>query len=388
MEVNLETALEALRSNRLRSRLTIAVIAVGITSLVAIQTAIGIMSDEVAGSFGKMGAGMFTVSAAENCPDITLRQALSFASDAAGFARTVSLCRCSDIVARVSCNGTVTDPVVTVMCTDENYLSCRSGAVASGRGIAASDVSMRSSVIVLGDNVRRKLFGEGDGVGSLVTLGSGRYQVVGTLERRGAIFGASLDNTVLIPLTEGEGICIDVVPSSSMDIGEAAECASALFRGIRRLKASSSPDFEIVKSNAAEEGLASIRDKLSVAALAIGLITLLGASVGLMNIMLVSVRERTMEIGLRKSLGAKASDIGRQFLLEAVMIGQAGGAAGIVAGILFGNLAALVMDGNFSVPWGWVLRAVVLCLAVSLLSGLLPAKRAAALDPIAALREE
>ncbi len=387
MEVNLETAFEALRSNRLRTRLTVAVIAVGIMSLVAIQTAIGIMSAEVAGSFGRMGAGMFTVSAAENSPEITLRQAFLFSSEA-DFARSVSLYRCSDIVARVSGNGTVTDPVVSVMCTDENYLSCQGGAIAAGRGITASDVSMRSSVIVLGDNVRRKLFGEGDGVGNTVTLGSGRYQVVGSLERRGAVFGASLDNTVLVPLTEGEGICIDVVPVSSMDIGEAAECASSLFRGIRRLNASSSPDFEIVKSNAAEEGLASIKDKLSAAALAIGLITLLGASVGLMNIMLVSVRERTKEIGLRKSLGARDSDIGRQFLLEAVLIGQAGGAAGILAGILFGNLAAFVMDGDFSVPWGWVLRAVALCLVVSLLSGLLPAKRAAALDPIDALRDE
>ncbi len=387
MEVNFEAALDALKSNRLRTGLTIAIIAVGIMSLVAIQTAIGIMADEVSGSFGKMGAGMFTITRAEDGPEITLHQALSFSSEV-GFARDVSLYRCSDLVARVSGNGNVTDPVVNVVCADEGYLSCQGETVAEGRGITASDVSMRSSIIVLGDNIRRRLFGEESGVGSMVTLNSGRYQVVGSIARRGAIFGTSLDNTVLIPLTEGKGICIDVVPDPSMDIVEAAECASTVFRGIRRLKASASPDFEIVKSNAAEEGLSSIREKLSIAALAIGLITMLGASVGLMNIMLVSVKERTVEIGLRKSLGAKASDIGRQFLLEAVMIGQTGGAAGILAGILFGNMAALVMDGDFSVPWGWVFRAVALCLVVSLLSGSLPAGRAAALNPIDALRDE
>ena len=107
-----------------------------------------------------------------------------------------------------------------------------------------------------------------------------------------------------------------------------------------------------------------------------------------MNIMLVSVRERTREIGLRKSLGARSSTIGNQFLLEAVMIGQAGGAAGILLGVLFGNLAALIMDGEFAVPWKWVFYAVALCLAVSLFSGFLPARKAAALDPVDALREE
>lgn len=387
MNANVEMAFEALLSNRLRTRLTIAVIAVGIMALVAIQTAIEIMSAEVAGSFGKMGAGMFTISPTEDGPDISPGQVRMF-SAGADFAVSVSAYRCREMMARVSGNGCVTDPVVSVISADERYLDCQAGKISSGRGLTASDVAFRSSVIVLGDNVRRRLFGDGDGIGTMVTLSSGRYQVIGSIARRGAVFGTGLDNSVIIPLTEGRGISIDVVPVPSLSTEEAASCASAVFRGIRRLKSSDASDFEVVKSNAAEDGLSSLKDKLSAAALVIGLITMLGASVGLMNIMLVSVRERTREIGLRKSLGAGSSDIGRQFLLEAVMIGQAGGVAGIIAGVLFGNLAAVVMDGTFSVPWHWVSYAVLLCFAVSLLSGFLPARRAASLNPIEALREE
>lgn len=386
MDVNVRIAFEALRSNVLRTRLTVAVIAVGIMSLVSIQTAVKIMSDQVAGSFEKMGAGMFTISSGQGGA-ISLRQAAVFAEEAS-FARTVSIYRNREMMARVSFEGESTDPVVSVICADEKYLSCQGGVVREGRGLLLADVSEGKRVVILGDNVKRRLFPDGDGIGNQVTLPSGRYLVVGVLERRGAVFGTGLDNSAIIPLTDGDGICIDVVPDSDISLEDAVLCSSALLRGIRRTGPSSPPDFEIVKSGSVEEGLASLEEKLSVAALAIGLLTLLGASVGLMNIMLVSVRERTREIGLRKSLGARSSTIGNQFLLEAVMIGQAGGVAGILLGVLFGNLAALIMDGDFAVPWKWVFYAVVLCIAVSLSSGFLPARKAAALDPVDALREE
>lgn len=386
MDANVRIAFESLRSNVLRTRLTVAVIAVGIMSLVSIQTAVEIMSEQVAGSFEKMGAGMFTISSGQG-GQISLRQATVFAEEAS-FARTVSIYRNRDMMARVSFEGESTDPVVSVICADENYLSCQGGVIGEGRDILPSDVSDGKRVVILGDNVRRRIFPSGDGIGNHVTLPSGRYLVVGLLERRGAVFGTGLDNSAIIPLTDGDGINIDVVPDSGLSLEDAALCSSTLLRGIRRTGPASPQNFEIVKSGSVEEGMASLKNKLSIAALAIGLLTLLGASVGLMNIMLVSVRERTREIGLRKSLGARSSTIGNQFLLEAVMIGQAGGAAGILLGVLFGNLAALIMDGEFAVPWKWVFYAVALCLAVSLFSGFLPARKAAALDPVDALREE
>ena len=155
---------------------------------------------------------------------------------------------------------------------------------------------------------------------------------------------------------------------------------------IRRLPPGVAPDFEMVEADSAESTLASLRSKLSLVALAIGLVTMLGAAVGLMNSMLVSVKERTREIGTRRALGARARDIARQFLGEAVLLGLLGSAAGIVLGLLLGNLVALSLDGRFTAPWGWMAAAVFLASAVSLASGLLPARRAAALHPIDALR--
>jgi putative ABC transport system permease protein len=155
---------------------------------------------------------------------------------------------------------------------------------------------------------------------------------------------------------------------------------------IRRLPLGAEPDFEIVEADGAASTLASLRSKLSLAALAIGLVTMLGAAVGLMNSLLVSVKERTREIGTRRALGARARDIARQFLAEALLIGLLGSAAGVVLGLLLGNLVALSLEGCFTAPWGWMAAGVLLAAVVSLSSGLLPARRAARLDPIEALR--
>ena len=187
---------------------------------------------------------------------------------------------------------------------------------------------------------------------------------------------------------------VTVPDFTNMTVGEAHECArdghvsvkvtDSVF--VRRLPAGAEPDFEIVEADSAQATLSSLRKKLSLVALVIGLITMLGAAVGLMNSMLVSVKERTREIGTRRALGAKARAIERQFLSEALLIGLAGSAAGILLGLLLGNLVALALDGGFSVPWGWIATSVLLASLVSLSSGLLPARRAACLDPIEALR--
>ena len=155
---------------------------------------------------------------------------------------------------------------------------------------------------------------------------------------------------------------------------------------MRRLPPGREPDFEIAKAEGAEATLASLRSKLSLLALAIGLVTMLGASVGLMNSLLVSVKQRTQEIGTRRALGARARSISRQFLLESVVIGQMGNASGVLLGLLFGGLTALALGGRFSVPWPWLGAATLLSLAVSLAAGVLPARRAARLNPVEALR--
>ncbi|MCR5744965.1 MAG: FtsX-like permease family protein, partial [Bacteroidales bacterium] len=167
-----------------------------------------------------------------------------------------------------------------------------------------------------------------------------------------------------------------------------AEAAGAGGRmaAARRLPPGAKPDFEIVQADTTQALFEALRQKLSLVALAIGLVTMLGASIGLMNSLLVSVKERTREIGTRRALGARARDIAGQFLMESVLIGQAGNVAGTVLGLAFGGLTAWALDGRFTVPWGWLIAALLLSLVVSLVSGLLPARRAAALDPVEALR--
>jgi len=389
MEGNIGIAFRALESNRLRSTLTIAIIAVGIMSIVGIQTAIEILSDKVVGSFEKMGAGMFTVQPKSDGAGITLDQARRLSESAAEYASAISIYRYEDLIERVSSDGRSTDPIVSLISSDSQYLVCQGGTIACGRNLMESDIEKKLKVAVIGDNVRRKLFTEdGSGIGRSISCGNGRFMIVGEMERQGAIFGTGLDNSVITPISGGDNVLIDIIPREGTSLITAAERTASTLRAIRRLGTLQKPDFEIVRSNTAEDNLASVKHKLVLAALGIGLITLLGASVGLMNIMLVSVKQRTREIGLRKAVGARPSEIRRQFLVESVVIGQIGGAVGIVLGILLGNIVSLIMEGDFTIPWKWVELSVILCIVVSILSGIVPAHRAAMLDPIEALHNE
>ncbi len=200
------------------------------------------------------------------------------------------------------------------------------------------------------------------------------------------MFGTGLDDALLIPVSAGLADCQITLRATPGELHEAMVEAGSRMASIRRLQPGAEPDFEIVEADSAAATLASLRSKLSLVALAIGLVTMLGAAVGLMNSLLVSVKERTREIGTRRALGARAHDIARQFLSEALGIGLLGSVAGVLLGLLLGNLVALSLDGSFSAPWGWIAAGTLLAAAVSLASGLLPARRAARLDPIEALR--
>ena len=388
-------ALDSVLANRRRMWLTVAIIAVGVASLVGIQTAVSILADEVAGSLGRAGAGRFTLQAREDAPPITLRQAQQFIGPVmpgltghlnAPF-RSATAWSVRTTMAQVRCGGVATDPVVRVVACDENYPSVYDVRLTAGRSFTAREVEGHQPVALLGDNVRKKLFGTEDGLGEMVSFAGGRYRVVGVLAREGALYGSSLDASLLIPIDASSlSCCITVrVPPAVSESAALAEAGQRL-AAVRRLPPGAEPDFEVVQADGAEATLASLRSKLSLVALAIGLVTMLGASTGLMNSLLVSVKQRTREIGTRRALGARARTISRQFLLESVVIGQMGNLAGVLLGLLFGGLTALALDGRFVVPWPWLGAATLLSLAVSLASGVLPARRAAALDPIKALR--
>ena len=378
-------ALDSLSTNRRRVLLTVAIIAVGVASLVGIETAVGVLTDRVAGSFDRLGAGLFTIRPKEDASPLDARQAAAFAA-AFRQAEAVSCWCISRQAAIVRSGGKATDPVVEIVATDAGYLACQDLSLASGRNFSPYEVEQHAKVALIGDNVRRRLFGDSDAIGKEITAAGARYRVIGVLQRQGAMFGTGIDSGILCPMEATESSCSVTVRTAPAAAGATLSEAGRLMTAIRRLPPGAAPDFEIVQADSAQATLASLRAKLSLVALAIGLITMLGAAVGLMNSMLVSVKERTREIGTRRALGAKARAIARQFLGEALLIGLLGSAAGILLGLLLGNLVALALDGGFSIPWGWIAAAVLLASAVSLASGLLPARRAAALDPIEALR--
>lgn len=378
-------ALDSLSTNRRRVLLTVAIIAVGVASLVGIETAVGVLTDRVAGSFDRLGAGLFTIRPKEDASPLDARQAAAFAA-AFRQAEAVSCWCISRQAAVVRSGGKATDPVVEIVATDAGYLACQDLSLASGRNFSPYEVEQHAKVALIGDNVRRRLFGDSDAIGKEITAAGARYRVIGVLQRQGALFGTGIDSGILCPMETTESSCSVTVRTAPAAAGATLSEAGRLMTAIRRLPLGAAPDFEIVQADSAQATLASLRAKLSLVALAIGLITMLGAAVGLMNSMLVSVKERTREIGTRRALGAKARAIARQFLGEALLIGLLGSAAGILLGLLLGNLVALALDGGFSIPWGWIAAAVLLASAVSLASGLLPARRAARLDPIEALR--
>jgi len=398
--------LDTFSANRRRFLLTVAMLAIGVAALVGIETAVDVLAREVVGSFDKLGATSLLLRPKADAPSINARQAMAFCMvveaqrsdwysvDRAFFSESDGIPERNEASAWATLQGSavvrgggnVTDPVVQLLAVDAGYLSVEGLKLAAGRNFSVQETGQAAAVALLGDNVRRRLFGTGDGLGEMVSVNGLRLQVVGALERQGAVFGTGIDDALLLPLSSGVADCritLRVAPGESQTAMVAAGC---LMTSIRRLPPGVEPDFEIVEADGAAATLASLRSKLSLVALVIGLVTMLGAAVGLMNSLLVSVKERTREIGTRRALGARARDIARQFLAEALGIGVVGSAAGIVLGLLLGNLVALSLDGHFAVPWDWLAAALFLAAAVSLSSGLLPARRAAALSPIDALR--
>lgn len=385
-----KVAFRALRSNRLRSGLTIAVMIIGIASIVGIQSALTIISDRVSESFGKMGTSIFTIEIEEESEPITYTDAVGF-KDEFFTKAAVSATVCSTSTIRH--DEYATDPVVTVVAADENYLLYQMGEIASGRMLNKSDVASSGRVAVIGNNVSEKLFRKDDFAGAEISVDGLRFTVVGVIRRQGSMLGMGLDNMVIVPYTAARAVnlvpetySVAVIPEiDEMALSDICRAAESLMMQIRR---TSEKDFRISFSDSAQDKLLKIKQKLSMATLIIGMIALFGAVVSLMNIMLVSVKERKMEIGVKKALGASSKVIAMEFLAEAATIGVVGGCLGIVVGILFGKASALLMDSEMIMPWDWMAYSVICSVAVGLMSGWLPARLAAATDPVESLRDE
>lgn len=408
---NLNLAYRAIRGNRLRSAITIAIIALGITALIGILTSIEVMKAGVYTSFSQMGANSFQITgdiikqrrshglhvSVREGKNITYLEAKEF-KKRYDYPADVSMSMSGTSTATVKHGSVKTNPNINTMGIDEAYLKISDTDLEAGRDFSRSELQFGSAVCILGNGVAKKILGSGykGGVGKTVSIGDTKYVVVGIAESKGGSMIMNADNLVFLPLenaravygTENERYVLNVMVDDIANKDMAQQEAEGLFRVIRKLPVGMENNFSIQQNDSLASMLIDSISVISWAALFIGIITLLGSVIGLMNIMLVSVAERTREIGINKALGARASTIKQQFLTESVLISLIGGVTGIILGILIGNLFGLLFETAFIVPWGWIVMGISLCTIVGVISGIYPALKAARLDPIVALRYE
>ena len=406
---NIKIAFQSIRGNLVRSVLTILIIAVGIAALVGILTAIDSIKNSITAEFTRLGANTFSIQSrgmrvqignkryrSRNYSYISYSQAREF-RERYTFPAIASISVNATGTATVKYESKKSNPNVSVRGIDENFLQTAGYEVESGRGLSFQESFDGNNVALVGSGLITKLFPKDvDPLGKSIAVGSGKYQIVGVLKAKGSGFGDSGDQVVLLPFTNVRqyfprpqmNFRISVMPKSAQLLDGAIGEAESTFRNIRGLNVTDDSDFVIEKSDNLVNVLLDNIKYVTLAATIIGFITLMGAAIGLMNILLVTVAERTREIGIHKAMGATSHSIKQQFLIESIVIGQLGGFLGIILGILAGNGVSALIGSSFIVPWEWMLGGVVLCLIVSLASGVLPAIKASKLDPIEALRYE
>lgn len=407
---NIVSALSAIRGNWLRSFLTLMIIAFGIMALVGILTAIDTIIYSMGSNFSSLGANSFSIQPSyseiqssregrirKRGEPISFEQAMSFKSDFDMPVMTGVHFQCTGS-AVVRYRNEKTNPTVSVIGADENYLDVTGEQIEYGRNFSPFEVESGSFRAVIGYEIVRLLFDEQPekALNEVISVGNTRYKVIGVMEEKGSAMGGSTDRRIYIPLatakrfyaTNNTSYTLTVNVKVPEQLEEVVSSATGLMRNIRGLRAGVDNDFRINKSDGIIDMIKENTVMLRMATIAIGLMTLLGAAIGLMNIMLVSVTERTREIGILKAIGASSRSIMMQFLTEAVVICQLGGIVGVFLGILVGNIVTLLIGGEFLIPWAWILLGLVVCMVVGLVSGLYPAIKASRLDPIEALRYE
>jgi len=397
------------RGQLLRTILTVMIIAIGIVALVGILTSIDAISGSISSNFSSMGSNSFSIKnygysgnfskggrKRKYFSRISYQEAIDF-KERYEFPAVVSVSTRASSLATLKYQSEKTNPNIFVFGTDDNYFETSGYEMERGRNFSESEIRYGSHVVIIGNEIEKKLFLNNENpIDKLISIGPGRYRIIGTLKSKGSSMGFSGDKNAFIPIINARQyfsqsnptFTISVKANTQNEVDPAIGEAWGTFRIIRGDNVKQEASFEISKSdsfaNLFLENMAFVR----IAAIAIAIITLLGSAIGLMNMMLVSVTERTREIGIRKAIGASAATIRYQFLIEAIVICQLGGFFGIILGIIFGNIVGSFVGGAFIVPWAWMILGVFLCLIVGLLSGIYPAYKASKLDPIESLRYE
>lgn len=388
--------------------LTALIIAIGLSALVGILTTLDAVKNSMTTAFSSMGANSFTIrnrgtgiriggggQRPKPFRPIRFEDAVAF-KERLNTPATVAISVMASGASTIKYGTQKTNPNINIQGVDENGLNSQALELAQGRNFSQSEATSNTNVCIIGSEVSNKLFKKESPLDKVINVGNNRLKVVGVLASKGQSMGFSGDRAVYVPLLKAKLINANANPSYTITVmlptNELQEAiigeATAEFRNIRKIKVNDPNNFEITKSDAIAQTLFENLKYVVLGGIAIGGITLIGASIGLMNIMLVSVTERTREIGIRKAIGANPAVIRKQFLIEAVMICLMGGACGIFMGISLGNIISLAMGGSFIIPWNWISGGFVLCVMVGIGSGYYPAKKASKLDPVEALRYE
>ena len=407
---NIEVALRNLLANKGRATLTIVIIAFGIIALVAILTALDVLIFSLSDNFSRLGANSFEIEPSSQViqtsdggrirkrgEPISFDLAMDF-KERYQFAASVALkLRCTGSAA-IKYKDEKTNPTMTLYGIDENYLTNTKFELEAGRNFSTVEINNGHARVILGSDIVNTLFnGRAEyAINKIISIGSAKYKVVGALKTKGASMNNFDDRSVFIPILNAKKYYghsrtnyeITVGVNNATDMEDAISTATGLFRNIRGLRLVEDNDFEIQKSDGLIDIIKENTLYIRLGIILIAVVTLLGAAIGLMNIMLVSVTERTREIGIVKAIGATQNNILSQFLTEAIVICQLGGLLGIVGGILIGFGVSAIIGGKFIIPWNWMLLAIFICFVTGLVSGLYPALKAARLDPIEALRYE